>query len=209
MQNPIYLIRRIIGGHKREEYKKRANAKLLRKDFSVFAPACIGGVVTSDMGVRFLSPTVNLAIRMTDFIKMMENLPYYMSLTPKKAPREGHLYPVITVGDIKVYCVHYHLYKTAINKWVERAKRVNYDNVCIISGWAPFEDEELLKRFEALPYKKLVITDYEKAPDKPYVAKLKPIKRGRTSNIFNFKNFKGERFYDEYDFTEFFNRDIT
>ncbi len=205
MQNPIYLLRRIIGGHHRKEYVLKANAKLKNKDFSVFAPACIGGVVCSDMGVRFQSPTVNLLILWEDFIKMMENLPYYMSLEPKKAPREGHLYVVMTVGDIKVYCVHYHSFRVAKAKWMARAKRVNYDNIYVVSGWAPFYDENLIARFEALPYKKLVVTDYHLAPEKPYVAKLKPIKRGRTSNLFNFKNFKGERFYDECDFTKFFN----
>jgi uncharacterized protein (DUF1919 family) len=68
----------------------------------------------------------------------------------------------------------------------------------------PWLDEEMVARFEALPYKKLVVTDYDKAPEKPYVIKIKT-NRGRTATLFNFKNFKGERYYDEVDFVEFFN----
>ena len=206
MQNPIYLIRRIVGGKKRNEINKKARERLINKDFSVFSSSCIGGVVCSDMGVRFNSPTVNVFIPFTDFLKMMENLPYYMSLTPKKAPREGHLYPVITVGDVKVYCVHYHTYKSAIDKWVARAKRVNYDDVRIILGGLPWGNEELMARFEALPYKKLIVTSYDKAPDDDYVFKVKE-KMGRTATTFNFKNIKGERFYDNHvDFVDFFNK---
>jgi len=205
MQHPIYIIRRILGGRKRAPLEKEERSRLKNKDFSLFSSSCLGGVVCSDLGVRFNSPTVNVYIRFDDFLKMMENLPYYMSLTPVKTKREGHLYPVLLLGDVKIYCVHYHITKHAIEKWVTRAKRVNYADVRVIVAGLPWNYPELVERFEKLPYKKLVVTDYQDAPNLPYVKKIS-CKRGKTATIFNFKNFKGERYYDgQVDFVEFFN----
>ncbi len=204
MQHPIYLTRRIIGGKHRVPYNEEMRSRLTNKEFSLFSPACMGGVICSDLGVRFNSPTVNIFIRFPDFLKLMENLPYYLSLTPTKTCRFPHRYPVLMLGDIKLFCVHYYTAKQAIKKWVERAKRVNYNDVRIVTSGLPWLDEEMVARFEALPYKKLVVTDYDKAPEKPYVIKIKT-NRGRTATLFNFKNFKGERYYDEVDFVEFFN----
>lgn len=204
MQHPIYLTRRIIGGKHRVPYNEAMRKRLTNKEFSLFSPACMGGVICSDLGVRFNSPTVNLYIPFMDFLKMMENLEYYLSLTPVRTFRGFHHYPVLKLGDIKIYCVHYHSYKKAISKWVERASRVNYNDIRIVTSGLPWEREDIVARFEALPYKKLVVTDYEGAPEKPYVVKIKR-ERGRTATLFNFKNFKGERYYDDVDFVEFFN----
>ncbi len=205
MQHPIYLLRRIIGGRKRAPRELEERARLKNKDFSLFSSSCLGGVVCSDLGVRFNSPTVNVFIRFDHFLKMMENLPYYMSLTPVKTNREGHIYPVLLLDDVKIYCVHYHSTKRAIEKWVTRAKRVNYSDIRILLAGFPWAYPEMVERFEKLPYKKLIITDYEEAPDKPYVKKIS-CKRGKTATIFNFKNFRGERYYDgKVDFVEFFN----
>lgn len=204
MQHPIYLIRKIFGEHKRKTYNDECRARLTNKDFSLFSTTCLGGVVCSDLGVRFNSPTVNVFIDFGDFVKLMERLPYYLSLTPQKTNREGHTYPVLKLDDIKIYCVHYHSNKRAIEKWLTRAKRVNYQDVRILTAGAPWYDEEIMARFEALPYKKLVVTDWSGAPDKPYVKKI-VTNRGKTATIFNFKNFKGERYCDDVDFVEFFN----
>ncbi|MBO7156869.1 MAG: DUF1919 domain-containing protein, partial [Clostridia bacterium] len=88
---------------------------------------------------------------------------------------------------------------------MSRAKRVNYDDIRIILGGLPWGHEDLMALFEALPYKKLIVTTYDKAPDDDYVVKVKE-KIGWTGISFNFKNFKGERFYDKYvDFVSFFN----
>ncbi|MBQ9115146.1 MAG: DUF1919 domain-containing protein [Clostridia bacterium] len=205
MQHPIYLIRKIFGEHNRKPYLMEMRSRLTNHDFSLFSPACMGGVICSDLGVRFNSPTVNLLIRFDDFLRLMENLSYYLSLTPVPTKREGKHFPVLLLGDIKIYCVHYHSNKKAIQKWVERAKRVNYDDIRVIMSGLPWQNEDIVRRFEALPYKKMVVTDYPDAPQKDYVKKI-VTNRGKTATLFNYKNFKGQRYYDQVDFVEFFNK---
>ena len=34
--------------------------RLKNKDFSILAPTCIGGVISHRLGLKFLSPTINL-----------------------------------------------------------------------------------------------------------------------------------------------------
>ena len=57
---------------------QRAKRKLHTKDFTLISQNCIGGVFYHDMGLQFLSPTVNTFIPEPDFVKMVLNLRYYM-----------------------------------------------------------------------------------------------------------------------------------
>ena len=64
--------------YERKLYNKRKKSRLENKDFSIIASNCNGTFMYYDMGVRYLTPTVNLVIEMDDFVKMAENLKSYM-----------------------------------------------------------------------------------------------------------------------------------
>ena len=83
-----------IGKKYRKKFRNKKERKKLKIDnFSIISNNCIGGVIYNDLGKKFLSPTVNLYIKPTDFIKFLENMEYYLSLEikPCKTPLK---YPV-------------------------------------------------------------------------------------------------------------------
>ena len=75
------------------EYRIAAQRKLHRKimqkrnknmDFTIIAQNCIGGVIYSDLGLQFLSPTINMFIEDENFVKLVENLEYYFSISAER-----------------------------------------------------------------------------------------------------------------------------
>ena len=61
-----------------EWYKRRKKARLKNRDFTIIASNCNGSFMYYDMELPYLTPTVNLAMEMEDFVTMVENLPWYM-----------------------------------------------------------------------------------------------------------------------------------
>lgn len=60
----------------REEriYRRRKRLKLAKTDFTILASNCNGSFMYHDMGLPYLTPMVNLSMRMDDFVTMLENL---------------------------------------------------------------------------------------------------------------------------------------
>ena len=52
--------------------------QLHNHDFSIISNNCVGGCVLHDLGQRFDSPTVNVAIPFPDYIKMLKDIKYYL-----------------------------------------------------------------------------------------------------------------------------------
>ena len=59
-------------------YKQKRVKKLKNNDFSIISSNCIGMFMYKDMELPYLSSTINLSIPMNDFVKMAENLRWYM-----------------------------------------------------------------------------------------------------------------------------------
>ena len=149
--------KRAIGARLRKLRNKKMRKKL-KNNPSIITNHCIGGIISHDLGLQFLSPTVNLKILPDDFIKFVENLDKYLKAEFESV--ESDLpYPVAKLEDITVYFVHYKTFEEAVAKWKERAKRVNFNNLRIIMTARDGASYETLKRFDALPYDKVVFDD--------------------------------------------------
>ena len=59
-------------------YRERKRRALKNDHFSIISSNCSGTVIYSDLHLPYTSPTVNLSIGMNDFVKMLENLEWYM-----------------------------------------------------------------------------------------------------------------------------------
>jgi len=99
-------------------------------DISIISMNCIGGVLYHDCRMQFLSPTINLFFTATDFIKFVNCLEYYLSLTP--IVTMGDDYPIGRLDDIHVYFMHFDSVENALKKWEERKKRVKFDRIFVI-----------------------------------------------------------------------------
>lgn len=125
---------------------------------------CTGGILYHDLGLQFLSPTVNMYMKAEDFIKFCENISFYLAIDnliecTDKSVIGNRTYPVAKLGDICLYLVHYKNVVEAKNKWNERKRRINFDKIVILNNDREGMTPELMDRFEKLPYKKVMFVN--------------------------------------------------
>lgn len=153
-------------------HKESLRRKNKNTDFTLITQNCIGGVIYNILGLEFKSPTINLFIEGENFVKLVENLEYYMSVeaTPKEEcyvdPIDSSIsYPKIAIDDIEICCLHYKNCQEAIDAWEKRRKRVNLDNVYVIGNSWNLQDEALIGRLLENKYKTVIFT-MKAYPDK-------------------------------------------
>lgn len=57
------------------------------------------------------------------------------------------------LADIEIRFNHYKTFEEAVEKWEERKRRINWDNLYVMAIDGDNCSEESLQRFDALPYK--------------------------------------------------------
>ena len=130
---------------------------LKEKTPTIFSPNCWGGLTYHQLGLPFMSPLINMWEDHDDYLRLLEDPHYYMSLEPvfletcdnKMAPP----YPVVMLGDVKVRMNHYRDYAEAMECWHRRVKRIKWDDLFVML-WD--EDPLRVERFLSLPFDKKV-----------------------------------------------------
>ena len=134
--------------------------------------------MTHAVGERFRSPTVNLIIDDNAFLFFCQHIREYAKC-PVNEPTEEEqkLLPQTKIPisilrgegelpDIPIFFFHYKTVEDAIEKWDKRAKRINYNNLCIVMDCKIHATEEILDEFEKLPYDKKVIFSHREDPER-------------------------------------------
>lgn len=165
-------------------------------NFSILSSNCIGGVIYSDLGHPFLSPTINLWISAPDWISFLEKPKYYLSSNLSFSNSSN--YPLGYIDNIAVHFIHYKSNEEAELKWKKRKNRINWENLFVIMTDRDGCTYELIERFNNLPYKKKAILtrfDYQKISSNIYIP-------GYEKDDFigiptEFINIKGKRVYEK------------
>lgn len=194
----------------RRAYLSRKRARLRVSGFSIICSNCIGGVMYHDLGLEFLSPTVNLTISMPDLIKMAGDLRWYMD-QPLVELDLGEPYPVARLGEgdsaVQINFLHYDTFQDAREKWEERKRKINYDRVVLIGAEKQGCNYEALRRFDRLPLpNKLVFTrvPYPEFSSACYVKGFED--QPELGTLTNFKpGFLRRRYLDAFDYVSFLN----
>lgn len=130
--------------------------KLKNENPSIISSNCNGGIISHDLGLKFMSPTVNLWVKPNDFLKIMSNPRRYFSTEPIQV--NSYLsYPVGKVCDIEVFFQHYDTFDDARKKWVERSKRVDYNNMFFLLTERDGCTINDIERFDAFSYENKVV----------------------------------------------------
>ena len=190
-----------------EAYKKRKFRRLKNEKFTVIASNCSGTVMYYDLGLPYLTPTVNLSIEMNDFVKMIRNLEWYMEQEITEVHGQKYQCPVGMLGDIKIYFIHYSSFEEGVSKWEERKRRINWDNLFIIGSEKDGCTYETIREFEELPYKNKVFFTHVEYPEFPSAFCIKGFEdRDELGTITNFKEQRLKRRYlDDFDYVKFLN----
>ncbi|AGR65201.1 hypothetical protein N134_05800 [Limosilactobacillus reuteri TD1] len=185
--------------------------KLKNQNFTILASECAGGVIYHKLGLKFLSPTINLWFKPSDFLKFLNNLEYYLNSAPLIEEKNSKLdYPVGILGDkkmkIKLYFLHYTSFQDAMIKWNKRKKRVNLSNLFVIMTDRDGADIEMLKKFDRLPFENKVILTGKAYPEiKSALLLDNCVEDGHLGDLFKTNFFTGKSKLDDFDFVEFLN----
>lgn len=203
-------IKALIKKNSRVFKDKRDKRNLKNKDFSIFASNCIGGIIYHNLGERFLSPTVNLWIKPSDYIKMLANPEHYFTPGKMKEFKNSNTdFPVGIIDDIKIFGVHYSSFNQLEKKWDERCTRINWDNVIVFMIQRDGATHDDLIAFDKLPYaKKVVFTkkNYQDIKSGFVLPNTYDVKNNNVNNLCIFKNGHSNiRVIDEFDYVDFIN----
>lgn len=205
MERILRYLRRI------ERYRNRKRLK--NRSFSLVTNNCIGGIISHDMHLRFLSPTVNLSFANDGFLLFCRHLVYYLSIPVEEVVSDKG-YPVGVLkgeyGDIFLYFMHYDSFLEAKQKWEERALRVDMENLFIIMEAQKCE-ESILHQFDELDFpNKVILTDGHH----PEIHSSFPVEDGFydkdyfNGKILSYPKWGLRRYLDRFDYVSFFNKGV-
>ena len=201
--NPIVISRR-----------KKLQKKLSNTKVSLLVPDCLGGILFHDLGMRFLSPTVNLMMLQTDFLRFVLNLEQYLNGTFEFFESKEYAFPCarlkpndINARDVVVYFTHYRNEQDALTKWNERKARIDLDNIYIVIEERDGITKSDLQKLADLNVRGIVAftcNDYKDIPYSVYLSKYH--KDGEVGNVLKKNHISGKREYEKYfDFVKWFN----
>lgn len=188
-------------------YLEIKRMKLKNKTPTILSSNCNGAYILHDMCCKFNSPTVNLFFLPKDFLKFVRNPQPYLDAVPVEVKVPGIAFPVGVVNDILVFFMHYDSFETAKNKWIERSKRVDMNNLYIMMterNGCTYED---IKAFDELPYKKKVIFTAKPYPEFSSAYYIPGCEVGNEVGVLSDARlgFWNRRWLDDFDYVSFLN----
>lgn len=153
-------IRNRVREARREKLVADEVRRLQNEGVTVFSSNCVGAVACHDLGMCFNSPTVNLFMDPTDYLRFLGDIKGYLALELRDAGTNVEGYPMGALGDVMLHFVHYDSFELAKAKWTERAKRVNLNNCCAVMVDRDGCTEGQAVEFDSLPYDQKVFLTY-------------------------------------------------
>lgn len=192
---------------------KRMRKQLQNQEVSLFTPNCLGGILFHDLGLRFLSPTVNLMMTQKDFLEFVLHLDEYLNGNfefvekPEYECPCAYLYRGTSDEKIMVVFTHYKTAKEALDKWNSRKERIDKDNMFVFIEERDGITKHDLEKLASLKVKGIVAFTCNEYKDIPYAVYLpKYHKDGEVGNILKKNHITGRREYEKYfDFVKWFN----
>ena len=152
-------VKKVIRDVWRLPYCVYQRKRLSNHEFCILSQNCMGGLLCHDLGVKFNTPTINLSMSFNDFIKLVENLDYYLNkelVFERMQDTIPYEYPVCKLDDITLHMVHYHTFKEANEKWNIRKQRIKKDKIILMcTDREGGNTRKAIKRLLSLPYPKV------------------------------------------------------
>jgi uncharacterized protein (DUF1919 family) len=128
---------------------------------------CIGGIIYHDLGLQFLTPTINLYFYAHDYIKFLQNFDKNIITSPKAIDdlpnNKNSNHPVGFLNGVKIEFSHYDTLDAAIAIWDKRRLRINRNNLFIIGSDRDFCTPEIVDKFHELPFKHKIFFSSKKS----------------------------------------------
>lgn len=143
-------------------YFIRLRIRLKSGEVTILSNNCAAGVIYHRLKLKFKSPTINLSIDKEDFFEFIQHLHEYGKCSMIEDTSSKEPYPVGILGgdglkNIRLNFMHYKSFEQAKEKWFERYKRINYNNICIVMETGIATTREIKESFQRLPFDKKVM----------------------------------------------------
>lgn len=149
---------------------------------------------------------INLYFFPDDFVRFCERLPHYLSQELFEF-ESADTFPVGKLDDVKIYFNHAKDFSEAKEHWDKRKERVNYDNLFFMMHEYRGCTYEILKRFDQLPYPKVVFTAFPYSDIQSAVYIPGYCEQGYIGWIGNVKSLDWKREYENgFDVVNWLNR---
>ena len=203
--------------HFLEEFRN----SITNKDFTLIARDCVGGILYHQLGLKFLSPTINLFFIPEEFNYFCLNLKEYINGELVELKKDSAPYPVGLIypkknssisRPVRVDFMHYETFTQAADKWNERKQRINWDNIYVLSTFC-YEPEvktltpKLIEDWNKINLKKAMLVDQKYGFENEFVIK-KPEKCQEFAWLLYISEETStwERTFNEFDFINFLNK---
>lgn len=195
-KNPIAAARR-----------KKMRSLIRNTEASFLCPNCIGGILFHDLGMRFYSPTVNLMMRQDHFIRFVLNREDYLREILQFYEDENYSCPCAHLGDIDIHFTHYKTREEARDKWIDRSRRIDDNNLFIFAEERDGIGEYQIRELGKVSARGVLVFTAHQYQDIPYAQFLPSYeKEGEVGNILKRSFFDDSREYEKYfDFVKWFN----
>lgn len=188
-------------------YKEIKRLRLKNLQPTIIASNCNGEFIYYDMKLKFMSPTINLSFEMNDYVHFLENLKYYMELPIIPYEDNRFDYPCGLLGDIEIRFNHYNTFEEAVQKWEERKRRIDWNNLFILAIDGDDCTYESICKFDSLPYKNKVIFTHIPYPEFKSAYYIKGFEQENGIGVLLYfkKSFFVRRYLDDFDYISFLN----
>lgn len=157
------LVPRIRGRlHRRQLQRKTVKAVtgVHADGISIISQNCIGGALYHDLGLPFLSPTINAFFFEPDFVRFVSNLRHYMG--QELVMRWGEDYPIGILDDITIHFMHYETCTEAKEAWERRKTRINWGKILVIATDRNGFNDSVFDDWKKITYPKILFTVQKK-----------------------------------------------
>lgn len=175
---------------------------------TIITSNCIGGYLSHYLKLRFMSPTVNLFITPSDYVKMLKDFDkYFDPNAPITQVVTDKRYPVGDIYGCKIYFMHYRNFERAVQKWRERCVRINKDALYIMMTDRDGCTSEDMKAFDGLDYQNKVLFTCQEYPEIASSFYIRGFEKCESvGHLHSVMNITGKRYIDQFDYVEFLNR---
>lgn len=152
-------------------YKIRKK-QLKQTSFTIISNNCWAGTIYESYGLKKQTPTVGMFIMPEDYLKMINNLRYYLSdkcqlqiIHPTDSKWKQMLesksnwatYPIAKLDDIELHLLHYHgSEEEIVSQWKRRIERIDWEHILIkFNDQNGCTEENISRFFEVKEYKKI------------------------------------------------------
>ncbi|WP_440163254.1 DUF1919 domain-containing protein [Actinobacillus pleuropneumoniae] len=201
----LKLVKKTLNKFLRKTINNQNRQQLQNHTMSVLSINCNGAFILHDLNEQFRSPFVNLYLSPTDFLKYLKKMSHYMQAELTFIASEKN-YPVGQLDDLTIHFMHYHSEQEAANKWTERTKRINLDNLFVMMTDRDGCTYQDLQEFDRLPFENKVVFTHKAYPELKSAFYIKGFEnQTQVGDLFEFSGWNGKKYYDQLDYVNWFN----